>query len=66
MARLTTMAVKKRIENVASGFNYTIYAGCDTRNGRALIGTADRIIGGWAPTRSSAEARATDALESLA
>lgn len=43
-----------RVWPVASGWQYSVYIGCDGDR----KGTASEIIGGWAPTREKAERRA--------
>ena len=57
------MAVKTRTTNLAQGYNYRVYVGCDTDDdGNIIEATADRIIGGWAPDAETAKQRAQNAL----
>lgn len=53
------------VESVQSGYTYSIYEGCKTRDGEAEKGTANKIDAGWAPTREQAEEAAEEALEEL-
>jgi len=56
------MVGKLVIRDITSGFEYSYYIGCDMTDGEALLGTADEVIGGWAPTEEEARTRAHDTL----
>lgn len=51
------------VTKVASGYNYTVYIGCNTDNdGRNIKSSANEIVGGWAPDQESAHSKAQSAL----
>lgn len=50
------------VRSVAQGFNYRAYVGAETGvDGNLNTASADRIVGGWAPTYEQAEQKAVDA-----
>lgn len=52
-----------RTRKVQTGWEYSIYRGCDEdENGEAAPSTADKVIGGWAPTRQKAHEKMQEAL----
>ena len=52
-----------KIRKVQTGWEYSIYRDCNkNENGEAAPGTADTVIGGWAPTRQKAHEKMQEAL----
>lgn len=59
------MATKRVVRDSTPGFQYEAYVGCDTYDGETLIGTAEHIVGGYAPTEQEAREKMQRDLERL-
>lgn len=57
------MAHLYQITSGTSGFNYSVFKGCETYDGNVSKGTADQIIGGWAATKQQANEKVIEILE---
>lgn len=52
------MTGKIEIRDIVSGFEYSVYLNCNQTEHGIALGTADEVIGGWAPTEEEARTRA--------
>jgi deoxyhypusine synthase len=52
--------------SVASGFNYSVYINHEQHSDGPAESTAERIIGGWAPSEQAAKQAAEQAVEAQA
>jgi len=50
------------VRSVTSGFTYTAYRNCSVGKDGVIKETATKIIGGWAPTKKEARAKAEEVI----
>ena len=51
---MTETTTHTTVRAVMSGYNYSVFFGCQRDENGVHPSTADRIVGGWAPSKAAA------------